>query len=121
MAPPGVKVVRLCRYSRRNQRAPLTLTSSKLITSTALVGQLQRAFDALRPQKGPIACPVDNGSRILARLRYPDRHEVTISVGLAGCETVTNGNLSRIALGPTSGSGPELVARLEQLLDDPAR
>ncbi len=79
---------------------------------------LVREFDRLpRFAPGAIACPMDDGSQVVALLSYPGGHAVSISVGLSGCLRVTNGDIVRTALGigPSPRSGPALLARLERL------
>ncbi len=50
-------------------------------------------------------------------LAYAHRHQLTISVGLTGCQTVTNGNLNRTAadLYGTHPTGPKLLKQLRAL------
>ncbi|MGH2916126.1 MAG: hypothetical protein ACRDMX_14185 [Solirubrobacteraceae bacterium] len=74
-------------------------------------------FDRLPSLHGAVACPADDGSQILTRLVYPGDRDVLISVGLTGCETVTNGSVSRTAagLGSPRAFGPQLVTQLERL------
>ena len=113
LAPPGVGSIALCRYSSLNDHPPLSLTHSRLISRQSIVRKLVREFDHLpRGPRGPVACPSDDGSEILALLRYPQGREVTISVHLTGCTPATNGSVSRMA---TQG----LIAQLERLVDSP--
>lgn len=117
LAPRGAGVIRLCRYSGLNAHPPLTLVSSRLLNRPALVEQLVSEFDRLPSLHGAVACPADDGSQILARLAYPGGRQVMISVGLAGCEAVTNGSVHRTAAGMGSprAFGPQLVTQLEHL------
>ncbi len=120
LAPSGLSTIRLCRYSGSNAHPRLTLASSRLLKRPALVRQLVSEFDRLPSLRGVVACPDDDLSQILALLVYPGGRELTISVGLTGCETVTNGGLRRTAAGMGSppAFGPQLVARLERLIDE---
>lgn len=117
LAPSGAGAIRLCRYSGLNAHPRLTLVGSHLLTRPRLVGQLVSEFDQLPSLHGAVACPADDGSQILARLAYPGGRDVMISVGLAGCETVTNGSVHRTAAGMGSppAFGPQLVTQLERL------
>jgi len=87
------------------------------------VRELVSQFDRLPPLRGAVACPADDGSQIVALLAYPSGHRVTISVGLTGCELVTNGSVHRTALGMGSppAFGPQLVTQLERLVSAGAR
>jgi hypothetical protein len=117
LAPSGASAIRLCRYSGLNGQPRLTLIRSITIDAASVVGELVRELDRLPSDHGVMACPADDGSEILALLAYPGDHAVTISVGLRGCETVTNGSVNRVALGLGSppAFGPQLVSQLEHL------
>jgi len=117
LAPSGAGAIRLCRYSGLNAHPRLTLVNSRLLERPALVRQLVSEFDRLPSLHGAVACPADDGSQIVAVLAYPGGRDVTISVGLTGCEAVTNGSVSRTALGMGSppAFGPQLVTQLEHL------
>jgi hypothetical protein len=81
-----------------------------LLGERAAVTRLTGEFDELQPMRGGFACPVDDGSEIVALLAYPHGRSVTISVNLRGCNSVTNGDVFRTAL------GTKLVAQLERLI-----
>jgi hypothetical protein len=117
LAPPGAGAIRLCRYSGLNGHPRLRLRRSVLSTAPGIVRELVREFDELPSNPGPVACPGDDGSKIVAQLAYPNGRAVTISVGLQGCVMVTNGNVYRTAAGFGSppAFGPQLVARLKRL------
>ncbi len=118
LAPPNPSAIRLCRYSGLNAHPRLTLVGSRLLDSRSAVQQLVSEFDRLPSLTGAVACPADDGSQILAALTYPAGHEVTITVGLTGCDLVTNGSVHRSAAGIGSPRpfGPQLVAELEHLV-----
>jgi hypothetical protein len=61
---------------------------------------------------------MDDASQILAVLAYPGGREVRISVGLTGCEAVSNGSVHRTAAGygPHPRRGPRLLAELKRLV-----
>jgi hypothetical protein len=118
LAPPGATAIRLCRYSGLNGPHPLHLARSVTAPRGRLVRLLVREFDRLpRFAPGAIACPMDDGSQVVALLSYPGGHSVSISVGLTGCTRVTNGDVVRTALGigPSPRSGPSLLEHLERL------
>ena len=117
LAPPGASAIGLCRYSGLNDHPRLTLIRAAAVTAPSLVGRLVGEFDRLPASEGAVACPDDNGSEIIARLVYPNRHLVTISVGLTGCERVTNGSVNRTAagIGAPPAFGPELLTQLKRL------
>ncbi len=106
----------LCRYSGLNDHPPSSLTAIRALRGRGRVRKLVARFDALRPLTGTAHCPADDGSQILAVLFYGGGHRVTISVGLTGCNLVTNGDLHRIAanIGGQNPAGPRLLAELER-------
>jgi hypothetical protein len=119
LAPKGADTILLCGYSGLNAHPALSLVRSRLLTQPALIRDLVRRFDGLpRGPRGPIACPADDGSQILALLVYPRGREVRISVGETGCNMVTNGTVHRTAsgFGRHPSRGPRLLARLKRLL-----
>jgi hypothetical protein len=119
LAPPGANMIELCRYEALNAPPPLVVDRMRLLRGARVVSGLVHQFDMLPlPPPGPTACPNEDGSQIIALLGYPDGHAVTISVGLTGCEAVTNGTVSRTAFGFGSprAFGPQLVSHLKRLL-----
>lgn len=119
LAPAGVRAIRVCLYAGVNASPPMKLEGSRLLTSSQLVRRLVADFDKLPSfPKGAVSCPMDDGSQILALLAYPDGPPVTISVGLSGCATVTNGSVKRTAMGfgTPRQFGPQLLAQLKQLV-----
>lgn len=83
------------------------------------VAELVKRFDGLPSgPPGAVACPADDASEIAALVSYPGGHEVRISVGLRGCESVTNGSVNRTAsgYGPHPRRGPRLLAEMKRLV-----
>lgn len=120
LAPAGAAAIRLCRYSGLNDHPASALIRQRLVGGGRAVRGLVRQFDALRPFPPgvyAVACPADDGSQILAFLAYPSGHRVTISVGLTGCNLVTNGDVHRTAanFAYQNPAGPKLLAALERL------
>jgi hypothetical protein len=113
LAPAGVQAIRLCRYSGLNARPRLNLIGARLVQSPSVIGGLVRDLDRLPPFSGPIACPADDGSQIVLWLTYPSGHRVAVSVGLTGCDSVTNGSVVRMGLGSV---GAGLIDRLKRLV-----
>jgi hypothetical protein len=118
LAPAGAVAIRLCRYAGMNIRPRLKLLRSSPVTDPRLVAKLVHEFGELpSPSPGAEACPMDDGSQIIALLAYPHAHAARISVGLTGCRTVTNGYVVRTAsgFGDPSAFGPRLVCELRRL------
>jgi len=118
LAPPGAISIRLCRYAGLNARARLGLVSARTLTGASHVTALTRELDRLPSGPlGPVACPSDDGSQILAILSYPTGWTVPITMGLSGCNSVTNGIVRRTAsgFGSPPAAGPQLLAELERL------
>lgn len=114
LAPNGPSSIRLCRYSGLNAHPALTLTHARLVTRPGVIRKLVREFEHLpREPRGPVACPADDGSEMLALLEYPRGREVKIAVHLTGCTPATNGSVTRRAT-------QRLIAQLERLVDSQA-
>ena len=121
LAPPGASAIRLCRYSGFGADPRLRLIRSVLRTDASLVAELLGKLDRLPAAPGAFSCPADDGSEIILLLAYPDGHAVTVSVGLTGCERVTNGSAYRTAatIGAPPAVGPQLLAQLKRLTGPP--
>jgi hypothetical protein len=118
LAPAGAASIRLCRYAGVSADPPLKLLRWSLRTNRRLARKLVREFDELpRFAPGAVACPMDDGSQIVALLAYPAGHAATISVDLRGCAKVTNGDVVRTASGFSTprSFGPQLVSELKHL------
>ena len=114
LVPPGATEVLLCRYRGLNPAAAAhRLVRGKLIANAAEVTRLTKEMDGLPKTHGRIACPMDDGSEFVASFEYPHSGPATVSIGLTGCRTVTNGRLTRSAAG---AAGSRLVAQLTSLL-----
>ncbi|MGH2895996.1 MAG: hypothetical protein ACRDPM_22385 [Solirubrobacteraceae bacterium] len=109
IAPPGATAVRLCRYSGTSAK----LITSRLIKTRSVIEKLASDFNALSPATGAIACPAGNLAQILALLAYPGPKSVSISTQLTGCQTATNGSITRTAM-PRTRAGPRLLNALER-------
>jgi len=113
LVPTGATSLLLCRYHGLNPAATARrLEGMRLVTSG--IAQIAAEFDSLpKLPRGIMACPFDDGSEIVATFRYPRARADVVDVGLAGCRVVTNGRLSRTAIGP---AGARLLARLTALV-----
>jgi|SRR5579884_1823120 len=116
LVPGAPRTLLLCRYSGTNSRAVGVdrLLSSRYVTSARTVSRLAGELNALPPATGAYACPNDNGSAIIARFRYAKGGSDPVTVGLSGCEVVTNGHLHAI------GDGKPVINQLAKLAPLPA-
>jgi hypothetical protein len=112
-------MINLCRYSGFNAQPRFKLRGSDLVTGGSPLHRLVRRFDSIKPfpRHEAFACPNDDGSQVVATLYYRRQHEVRISVTLSGCQTATNGDLTRAAFNFNNRNpeGPRLVAQLTAL------
>jgi len=107
--------VQLCRYGGLNDSPPLGLQAGKVVTDTGTVGSLASEINGLPPgPAGPVLCPADDGSEIVAAFRYSSGPDDPVGVALTGCEEVGNGHITR-----TAATSP-LIGRLESLVPVPA-
>lgn len=99
LVPGQPQAVLLCRYSglqgprARWQR----LLRQRLVRQRARVGRLASELNALPPVNGVQACPLDNGSAIVAIFRYRSGPDDPVTVRLTGCRLTTNGYVHREA------------------------
>lgn len=118
LAPPGPVAIQLCRYSAEVGRPVLRMMSSRRLTAHTVVRFFAGELAALPKQHGTVVCPDDDDSQVVATLTYPHSRTLAVGVGLRGCETATNGTVSRTASG--FGTPPErvppLVDQLERIL-----
>ncbi|MGD0197110.1 MAG: hypothetical protein ABSC56_04275 [Solirubrobacteraceae bacterium] len=113
LAPPGADYGRLCRYNPFGNHTVRDLAASAVVKGSAKIGPIVSELDALKPISSTVFCPADTGSEIDMTLSYPSGHGVFIRVDLSGCETVSNGSITRTAA--TTKAGQRLLATLEQL------
>ncbi|MGI8711584.1 MAG: hypothetical protein ACR2NR_00035 [Solirubrobacteraceae bacterium] len=115
----GATMIQLCRYGGLNAQPPLVVDRMRLLRAHRLISSLIHQFDRLPPPpQGPVACPDDDGSQIIALLGYPDGRAVPVSIGLTGCAAASNGTVQRTALvfGSPPTFGPQLVTHVKRLL-----
>jgi hypothetical protein len=113
LAPSGALAIRLCRYSGLNAHPPQALVRVADVRSPARVAGLVRRLNRLPAMPSPVVCPNDDASQIVLLLSYPRSRTLTISAGLSGCTTVTNGGEHRTA---ARGDGPRLVRAMKRIL-----
>ncbi len=115
LAPAGARAVLLCRYG------PLPKTGlerSVFVSGPGEIARLVSDFNRLPlfPRRG-VNCPFDDGTEVVAHLRYTGGRTVEIAVSLTGCGLVSNGTLTRSVSGFGGGHpyGPALRVALERL------
>ena len=113
LAPPGASEIKLCRYGPFGNRRLSDLTATAYVRSANTIETLTRGLDGLPPVQRLAFCPMDDGAQIDMTLTYPAGHGVFIRVELTGCETVSNGSITRSAA--TTAAGGKLIATLESL------
>jgi len=120
LVPSGAVQLLLCRYSGLNGPPPFPATTrfglitERLLTSTSQVENLADALNALpAPSAYAISCPVDTGERIIAYFVYRSGARNPVTVGLTGCQEVTNGHVLR------NGLDAPAISQLESLVPLP--
>lgn len=105
VVPPGPTAVLLCRYGPRGARV-----REVSITSSTTVTELAARLNALPSASGAYACPSDEGETITADFSYASGPENPVSIRLSGCQTVTNGHVTRLGLDhPVIGQAGRLI------------
>jgi hypothetical protein len=113
LVPTGATSLLLCRYRGLNPyRKRFRLLGSGTVRATSKVAHLGAELDSLKVLTGPVACPNDDGSQIVAYFRYRDGSLDVVRVGTTGCEVVSNGHVSRSA---AVAPGPHLLTELDAL------
>jgi hypothetical protein len=113
LAPTGASEIKLCRYGPFGNQRPSSLTHTAYVRDASTIKTLAHALDGLPPVQRLAFCPMDDGAVIDMTLTYPSGHGVFIRVELTGCETVSNGSVTRTAA--TSSAGSKLITTLESL------
>ena len=109
LVPGKPAALALCRYGPLPSYA---LEGSRVVTRRKRVRHLVRRFNALpSPPAGPISCPADDGSSIVAYALYRRAATRIVHVGLSGCLIVSRGDVVRW----DTPSGGKLVHTLEDL------
>lgn len=96
LEPVAADQVLLCDYNGPlNGPHPGALSGHVLITDSRIVGRLRSGLNALgaRPA-GTVNCPMDTGATLLA-IFSDGVHQVQLLDRASGCQTVTNGSLTR--------------------------
>jgi hypothetical protein len=111
----GARSLLLCRYRGLNPAATAhRLRASRLVTAHAEIAALTAGLNALPSLSGPVNCPLDDGSEIVATFRYAAGGDDVVRIGLTGCRLVTGRRLPvRFASGP---AGQRLLAQLAALV-----
>lgn len=114
LVPRGGTSLLLCRYYGLNPaQTARQLERMRLVSSAAWIARLTAELDSLPTLRRGIFCPFDDGREIVATFRYPRAPADVVDIGLAGCRIISNGRLSRTAIGPTGG---RLLAQLTMLV-----
>jgi hypothetical protein len=91
MVPSGANAARVCRYAGLNEsQAAGTLLKAGQVNSAELSG-LSSSLNSAVPMPARMNCPMDDSSADLVIFGYPDGHLVHVTVGLRGCNLVSNG------------------------------
>jgi len=113
LAPPGASEIKVCRYRPLGNRRLGSLAATAYVRAVGTIKTLTQALDGLPPVQRRAFCPMDDGALIDMTLTYPSGHGVLIRVELTGCETVSNGSITRTAA--TTTAGRKLITTLESL------
>jgi hypothetical protein len=113
LVPSGTTGVLLCRYRGLGSLAKRwRLLGSRTLRAASKVGLLRAQLNGLPRAVGVIACPSDDGSKIIAYFHYPGASDDVVSIGTSGCAPVSNGHVHRTA---SLASGVKLRQELEAL------
>jgi hypothetical protein len=101
LVPGDPNQVLVCRYrglgTKPSSPRAFHLISHYLVADKQFVTRVARELNKLKPNTGVQACPLDDGSAIVAFFGYPRGPQDPVRIGLSGCLLVTNGHLHREA------------------------
>jgi hypothetical protein len=102
LVPPGPRSVVLCRYRGLDSHPAMSLTIARVLRlgPGPVLSTLVARLNALEPwpfSTLPHSCPFDDASQVIAHFGYPSDATSAVTVDLMGCNTVTNGRISRTA------------------------
>lgn len=108
LVPAGSVVVHVCNYSGFTEPPPLPQTgpAHRLIGEGGVldrsrVARIANELDAIPPAPPGhgIACPADFGNQLVAYFLYPSGVVDPVTIGLSGCQSITNGHVDRLGMG----------------------
>jgi hypothetical protein len=92
MVPASPNAARICRYNGLNSSQPENSLAKSGMVNPAELSGLVGGLNAAGPMPSRvISCPMDNASNDVVIFAYPNGHTVFVTVGLTGCNLVTNG------------------------------
>jgi hypothetical protein len=112
---PGVPcAISLTRYAGLPSPPGTKRVGHAKVLKPFLLRQLTKEFNKLPPNTpGVYACPNDQGSEIMASLKYPHNTQYQLRVTLSGCAGAGRESVNRSALGRL---GERLIGHLEKLI-----
>jgi hypothetical protein len=110
LVPGAPCVIELSRYQGISDAR---LVGRSVVRSRSTVGRLTTEFNGLPPiPMGTYSCPDDNGSKVVAILKYRTGQSLRLAITLSGCPVAKRGSVTRSALGSV---GDRLTSELERL------
>lgn len=114
LVPETPCAIVLSRYAGLPAHVGTKLVGRVQLRSPSLIHSLTSEFNSLPHHvAGAIVCPDDDGSEIVASLKYPHHQDLRLTITLTGCMGARRGSLTRSALGR---SGAKLIGQLERLV-----
>jgi len=105
LVPSDARSVLVCSYSGLEEpRAvsytgpPHRLIGDGLVLDHGTVERLASGLDAIPPTSPNVAfsCPADFGNQLVAYFRYRTGVDDPVTIGLSGCQMITNGHVNRL-------------------------
>jgi hypothetical protein len=105
LVPSGASSVLVCSYSGLVEPhavsytgPPHRLIGDGLVIDHQTVGRLGSGLDAIPPTSPneAFSCPADFGNQLVAYFRYPAGVDDPVTIGLSGCQMITNGHVRRL-------------------------
>jgi len=124
LVPRGAVSLTVCRYNglagapgsagSAQGSAPHRLVGAGTTSDSGTIARVTGELDAIRPARVAVyGCPADFGTELLAFFTYRSRPGDVVTIGLSGCNTITNGHVRRLGLNaPVIGQLSGLAKRL---------
>jgi hypothetical protein len=107
LVPRGAVSLTVCRYNGLKADpqsvhgvGPHRLVAAGKTGDPHKIAKLTTELDSIRPTRpgARFGCPANFGTELLAFFAYPSRRGDVVTVGLSGCNTITNGRVRRLGL-----------------------
>jgi hypothetical protein len=127
LVPRGAVSLTVCRYNglKGDPQSVRGFKPDKLVAvgttgDQGKIAKITGELDRIRPTRpgARFGCPADFETKLLAFFAYPSQRGDVVTIGLSGCNTITNGRVRRLGLSaPVVG---QLAGLAQQVVNGPS-